>query len=89
MKRKNYYQREINIKSRKPWFIRLSGLVISNWDFPYRNRDIYKGEKYIRCADCGILVRRTSNRTKYCKDCSAQKQLEWDLAYKHKIRGIV
>ena len=30
---------------------------------------LYKGEKYIRCSDCGILVKKTSNRRKYCKDC--------------------
>lgn len=30
---------------------------------------LYNGEKYIRCADCGILVKKTSNRRKYCKDC--------------------
>lgn len=30
---------------------------------------LHKGEKYIRCADCGILVKKTSNRRKYCKDC--------------------
>ena len=26
---------------------------------------LYKGEKYIRCSDCGILTRKNSNRTKY------------------------
>ncbi|MCI1958990.1 MAG: hypothetical protein LKJ25_05125 [Clostridia bacterium] len=31
---------------------------------------LYKGEKYIRCADCGILVKKNSNRNKYCKDCA-------------------
>jgi DNA-directed RNA polymerase subunit RPC12/RpoP len=32
----------------------------------------YKGENFIRCADCGILTRGNKNGTKrYCKDCSA------------------
>lgn len=32
----------------------------------------YKGENFIRCADCGILTRGNKNGTKrYCKSCSA------------------
>lgn len=32
----------------------------------------YKGENFIRCAECGILTRGNKNRTKrYCKDCAA------------------
>lgn len=31
---------------------------------------LYKGEKYIRCADCGILTKRKTNNQRYCKDCS-------------------
>lgn len=49
---------------------------------------LYKGERYIRCSDCGTLVRRTSNRTKYCKDCakvsSANSKYLWDLNNKNK-----
>lgn len=31
---------------------------------------LYKGEKYIRCADCGILVRKNNNNQRYCKNCA-------------------
>lgn len=32
----------------------------------------YKGENFIRCAECGILTRGNKNGTKrYCKDCAA------------------
>lgn len=31
---------------------------------------LYKGEKYIRCADCGILVKNTNGKRKYCKECA-------------------
>ena len=31
---------------------------------------LYKGEKYIRCATCGILTLNTNGRRKYCKDCA-------------------
>ena len=75
---------ECKIKSRKPWFIRLSGLVISNWDFPYRIERLYKCEKYIRCVDCGILVRKTKGTTKYCKNCKKENELERYKRYNEK-----
>lgn len=31
---------------------------------------VYNGEKYIRCAGCGILTRRQNNHQKYCAHCS-------------------
>ncbi len=30
----------------------------------------HKGEPYIRCADCGLLTPKKSNRSKYCKECA-------------------
>ena len=30
---------------------------------------LYKGEKYIRCADFGILTRKKKGTTKYCSNC--------------------
>lgn len=31
----------------------------------------FKGENFIECAECGILIRNNKNRTKkYCKNCS-------------------
>lgn len=48
---------------------------------------LYKGEKYIRCESCGMLVRKTNNKKKYCKDCakihSAQRKYLWDLNNKN------
>jgi hypothetical protein len=42
----------------------------------------YLGEKFIRCDNCGILIRATSNNKKYCDICSNEKQafqkLQWD-----------
>lgn len=29
----------------------------------------YRGESFIRCAGCGILMRKKSNAMKYCKSC--------------------
>ena len=48
---------------------------------------VYKGEKYIRCADCEILVRKTSNRKKYCKDCSKNTKKEQNKIYYHNNSG--
>lgn len=48
---------------------------------------LYKGEKYIRCADCGILVKKTSNRKKYCKDCRKKSKNEQNKLYYHKYLG--
>lgn len=31
---------------------------------------LHKGEKYICCADCGILVKNTNGKRRYCKDCA-------------------
>lgn len=45
---------------------------------------LYKGEKYIRCSDCGVLTRVKANNQKYCKDCAYDKQLERNRIYKLK-----
>ena len=37
---------------------------------------LYKGEKYIRCADCGMLVRNTNGKRRYCQDCAETKDRE-------------
>lgn len=31
---------------------------------------VYNGEKYIRCAGCGILAKNTNGKRRYCKDCA-------------------
>lgn len=37
---------------------------------------LYKGEKYIRCVDCGVLTRKTSNRQKYCSSCGKEMNVK-------------
>ena len=45
----------------------------------------YKGESFIRCGECGILVRDNANGTKrYCKECAADSSKYYD-AQKTKI----
>lgn len=42
----------------------------------------YSGENFIRCKKCGILIRKKSNKSTYCKECSEEmnyiNKLEWD-----------
>lgn len=49
---------------------------------------LYKGESYIRCARCGILTKKKSNRSKYCKDCAkistANAKYLWDINSRRK-----
>ncbi len=47
---------------------------------------LYKGEKYIRCADCGVLVKQKSNCNKYCSDCANEneKTRKRSIAYKYR-----
>jgi len=44
---------------------------------------LYKGENYIRCTDCGILTKKTSNSKKYCSYCSklntSSNKYLWDI----------
>lgn len=37
---------------------------------------LYKGEKYVRCADCGILVKNTNGKRKFCKECAENNNRE-------------
>ena len=44
----------------------------------------YKGEKYIRCADCRMLVKQTSNNKKYCNDCAKISSINSKREYKRR-----
>lgn len=39
---------------------------------------LFKGEKYIRCGECGILIKQKNNRVKYCKGCGIETKKEKD-----------
>ena len=38
-----------------------------NLGYQYRQ---WAGDPYFACSECGLVVRRNSNRMKYCKDCA-------------------
>lgn len=37
----------------------------------------YKGEKFIKCAECGVLIRKKNNSTKYCPACRGYTPIEY------------
>lgn len=37
---------------------------------------LYKGAPYIRCEQCGLVVRKYSNRQKYCPSCAAEAYVQ-------------
>ena len=48
----------------------------------------YIGNKnFIHCSECNRLIRKTNNKCLYCTKCKHEKQKEWDLKYKHKVRN--
>lgn len=37
----------------------------------------YKGEKFIECAECGVLLRKKNNATKYCPSCRGYQPIQF------------
>lgn len=37
----------------------------------------YKGEKFIECAECGVLLRKKNNATKYCPACRGYQPIQF------------
>lgn len=48
---------------------------------------LYKGEKYIRCADCGVLTKNTNGKRRYCKDCADTNKKSQDRNRMEAIRN--
>ncbi len=49
---------------------------------------LYKGDNFIRCKDCGILIKKTNNNQKYCKNCSDRIRKERQKNIMREKRGI-
>lgn len=47
---------------------------------------LYKGEKYIRCSDCGILVKNTNGKRRYCKECATEQNKQKTLEKYHEAK---
>lgn len=62
-------------------------LSIKNYDdiISYYLSIIYP-EEYIYCSICGIPIKQTSNRRKYCSSCWKEKQLQWQREAWHKYK---
>lgn len=83
------YAKKVNSLSIQVLFLEEDGtpaLWISDFRKLGYEWNLYKGEPYIRCAACGILVRKDSNRKKYCRDCAkistAHSKFLWDVRHK-------
>ena len=48
----------------------------------------YNGEKYIRCAGCGILVKNTNGKRRYCKDCADINKKKLDRTRMENFRKV-
>ena len=67
-----------------------SNIVLKIKDFRelgYEYQNYIGDGNFIRCSECGRLVKKKGKRDKYCSKCKKEKQLEWDLSYKNKIRN--
>lgn len=49
---------------------------------------VYNGEKYIRCAGCGILVKNTNGKRRYCENCADRNKKELDRARMQNFRKV-
>ena len=49
---------------------------------------VYNGEKYIRCAGCGILVKNTNGKRRYCKDCADINKKKLDRTRMENFRKV-
>lgn len=36
---------------------------------------MYKGEKFIKCAECGVITKATIHNKKYCKNCAGYQPI--------------
>ena len=62
---------------------------MKHWEKQYYGLKRGRNIKYKRCNKCGRMIEKTNNRVLYCNNCKKNKQKEWDLKYKHKIRNFV
>lgn len=62
---------------------------MKNYNKEYYGLKRGRDKKYKRCKCCGKMIEKTNNRVLYCNNCKKNKQKEWDLKYKHKIRNFV
>lgn len=50
---------------------------------------LYKGEKYIRCADCRILVKNANGKRRYCRECAEMQNKTKTLERYHERKNII
>lgn len=58
-------------------------------NFVYEYLRYLEPNKYTNCNECGLLIKCTNNKIKYCKECAREKQLEWQRESMKKSRKNV
>ena len=69
------------------YFCRSIENYMQNYNKEYYGLKRGRNKKYSFCKICGKMIDKTNNRVMYCDECRSDKQKEWDLKYKHKVRN--
>ena len=75
-----FSQKVDNLNTRILYINENSPVVLKITDFRKLGYEymLYKGERYIRCKNCGVLVRQNKNGTRqYCDDCIGYIPMEY------------
>lgn len=85
------YAKKVNNLNIRVLFIDESGdeaLFISDFRALGYEWRLWKGERYIRCEGCNILVKNTNGKRKYCNDCAAAGKRALDRQRMQRRRSI-
>lgn len=69
------------------YFCRSLENYMQNYNKEYYGLKRGRNKKYSFCKICGKMIDKTNNRMMYCDECRSNKQKEWDLKYKHRVRN--
>lgn len=56
---------------------------------PILEAEILKKKPELTCSVCGVPIRKTGNRRKYCKCCARARYLQAKAKYQRKVRSGV
>lgn len=73
-----YSRRVDNLNTRVEFTDRDSDVVLHISDFRNLGNQymLYRGMQYIRCAQCGLVVKKNGNKQKYCPSCAAEAYVQ-------------
>lgn len=73
-----YSRRVDNLNTRVLFADKDSAVVLRISDFRNLGNQymLHRGMTYIRCAQCGLVVKKSGNRQKYCPSCAAETYVQ-------------